>query len=147
MDKGREKIAGAALFACGLACAAGIAAGRGAGQELNGPVSRERILNVCPESRFERDAYAPAAGVLDRIRASASSIRVEAFFAAADPEQVRAVGRLMKVEDGVASFNFNTEFTALSGPADPIAVQRSLDGRDVRTVVVRAPKLVNVVPA
>jgi leucyl-tRNA synthetase len=30
--------------------------------------------------------------------------------------------------------------------ADP-AVQRSLDGRDVRTVVVRAPKLVNVVPA
>ena len=27
------------------------------------------------------------------------------------------------------------------------AVQRALDGRDVRTVVVRAPKLVNVVPA
>ena len=27
------------------------------------------------------------------------------------------------------------------------AVQRSLDGRAVRTVVVRAPKLVNVVPA
>jgi leucyl-tRNA synthetase len=27
------------------------------------------------------------------------------------------------------------------------AVQRSLDGRGVRTVVVRAPKLVNVVPA
>ena len=27
------------------------------------------------------------------------------------------------------------------------AVQRSLDGRDVRTVIVRAPKLVNVVPA
>jgi leucyl-tRNA synthetase len=30
--------------------------------------------------------------------------------------------------------------------ADP-PVQRSLDGRDIRTVVVRAPKLVNVVPA
>jgi leucyl-tRNA synthetase len=30
--------------------------------------------------------------------------------------------------------------------ADP-AVQRSLDGRDIRTVVIRAPKLVNVVPA
>ena len=28
-----------------------------------------------------------------------------------------------------------------------VAVQRSLEGRDVRTVVVRAPKLVNVVPA
>ena len=27
------------------------------------------------------------------------------------------------------------------------AVQKALDGRDVRTVVVRAPKLVNVVPA
>jgi leucyl-tRNA synthetase len=27
------------------------------------------------------------------------------------------------------------------------AVMRSLDGRDVRTVIVRAPKLVNVVPA
>jgi leucyl-tRNA synthetase len=26
-------------------------------------------------------------------------------------------------------------------------VQRALDGRDVRTVIVRAPKLVNVVPA
>ena len=26
------------------------------------------------------------------------------------------------------------------------AVQRALDGREVRTVVVRAPKLVNVVP-
>ena len=30
--------------------------------------------------------------------------------------------------------------------ADP-AVLRALDGRDVRTVIVRAPKLVNVVPA
>jgi leucyl-tRNA synthetase len=30
--------------------------------------------------------------------------------------------------------------------SDP-AVQRSLDGREIRTVVVRAPKLVNVVPA
>ncbi|NLF03920.1 MAG: class I tRNA ligase family protein, partial [Actinomycetales bacterium] len=30
--------------------------------------------------------------------------------------------------------------------ADP-AVQRNLDGRGVRTVIVRAPKLVNVVPA
>ena len=27
------------------------------------------------------------------------------------------------------------------------AVQRALDGRDVRTVIVRAPRLVNVVPA
>jgi leucyl-tRNA synthetase len=27
------------------------------------------------------------------------------------------------------------------------AVQRALDGREVRTVVVRAPRLVNVVPA
>ena len=27
------------------------------------------------------------------------------------------------------------------------AVQRSLDGREIRTVIVRAPKLVNVVPA
>jgi leucyl-tRNA synthetase len=27
------------------------------------------------------------------------------------------------------------------------AVQKALDGRDVRTVVVRAPRLVNVVPA
>jgi len=27
------------------------------------------------------------------------------------------------------------------------AVQRSLDGRDIRTVIVRAPKLVNVVPS
>jgi leucyl-tRNA synthetase len=27
------------------------------------------------------------------------------------------------------------------------AVQRALDGRELRTVVVRAPKLVNVVPA
>jgi leucyl-tRNA synthetase len=26
-------------------------------------------------------------------------------------------------------------------------VQRALDGRDIRTVVVRAPKLVNIVPA
>ena len=30
--------------------------------------------------------------------------------------------------------------------ADP-NVQRALDGRDVRTVIVRAPKLVNIVPA
>ena len=30
--------------------------------------------------------------------------------------------------------------------ADP-GVQRALDGRAVRTVIVRAPKLVNVVPA
>jgi len=27
------------------------------------------------------------------------------------------------------------------------AVQRALEGRDVRTVIVRAPRLVNVVPA
>jgi leucyl-tRNA synthetase len=27
------------------------------------------------------------------------------------------------------------------------AVQRALDGRDVKTVVIRAPKIVNVVPA
>ena len=33
--------------------------------------------------------------------------------------------------------------TALADPA----VLRALDGRDVRTVIVRAPKLVNVVPA
>ncbi|MDQ1621684.1 MAG: leucyl-tRNA synthetase, partial [Actinomycetota bacterium] len=26
-------------------------------------------------------------------------------------------------------------------------VQRALDGRDIRTVIVRAPKLVNIVPA
>jgi len=32
---------------------------------------------------------------------------------------------------------------ALASPA----LQRALDGRGVRTVVVRAPKLVNVVPA
>jgi len=28
-----------------------------------------------------------------------------------------------------------------------VGVQRALDGRDIRTVIVRAPKLVNVVPA
>jgi leucyl-tRNA synthetase len=32
---------------------------------------------------------------------------------------------------------------ALSGPA----VQKALDGRAIRTVIVRAPKLVNIVPA
>jgi leucyl-tRNA synthetase len=37
------------------------------------------------------------------------------------------------------------ELRALALASD--AVQRALDGREVRTVVVRAPRLVNVVPA
>jgi hypothetical protein len=143
MDKERRRIAAGApiAFVLGgaLMGASGAAIGlpvRPAGQELNGPVSREQVLNILPESRFERDAYAPASAVLDAIRAFSGSVRVEAFFAAADPEQAKAVGRLMKIEDGVASFGFMTEFTALAGLADPIAVQRSLDKLPVFLVFV-----------
>ncbi|MBN2206460.1 MAG: hypothetical protein JW742_03560 [Candidatus Aminicenantes bacterium] len=135
MDKENTGSAAGALIACllggALMSASGAAtglSGRGSpAQELAGPVSRDTILNVLPESRSERGAYLPAAGVLDRIRAFTSAIRVEAFFASGDAEQVKAAGRLMKIEDGVSSFNFTTEFTALSGPADPIAVQRGFD--------------------
>ena len=54
--------------------------------------------------------------------------------------QGKVRGRL-EVTPGIAE----DELRALA-LADP-AVQRALDGRDVRTVIVRAPKLVNVVPA
>lgn len=134
MDKRRTEIAAGALIACALGGAllgfpagANGPAGGGAGQELNGPLSREQVLSVLPEARSERDAYAPAAAVLDALRASPSSLRVEAYFVGGDPEQVKAVGRLMKIEDGIASFGFLTDFTAIAGPADPIAVQRALD--------------------
>ncbi|MCJ7589453.1 MAG: hypothetical protein MUQ00_16385, partial [Candidatus Aminicenantes bacterium] len=102
MFKGHERSAGAALFVFALFGAFEIAGGRGSGQELLGPLTKEQILNVLPECGFERNASGPAAAALDMIRSAGVAIRVEAYFASSDAEQVKWVGRLMKIEEAAA---------------------------------------------
>jgi leucyl-tRNA synthetase len=74
-------------------------------------------------------------------------------FPAADPallvvDQVTAVLQVSgKVRDRIEVPPSITEDELRARALASDAVQKALDGREVRTVVVRAPKLVNVVPA
>jgi len=52
------------------------------------------------------------------------------------PEQPSPIRALYKTEDELRELALASE-----------NVQRALDGRGIRTVIVRAPKLVNIVPA
>ncbi len=123
----RERSAGAALFACAVVYASGIAVGRGSGQELLGPLTKEQILNVLPECGFEKDSYAPSTAALDRIRAAGGSIRIEAYFAPSDLEQVKQIGRLMKVQEAASDANIAIDFIGLSRANDPRAAGKAIE--------------------
>lgn len=127
MSKGCDWTIGAALLACALACASGVAAGLPAGQELLGPLSREQILNILPECGFEKDSYSPATDALDRIRSAGVAIRIEAYFAPLDLDQVKQIGRLMKVQEAASDVNIVIDFVGLSRPNDPRAAGKAIE--------------------
>jgi len=127
LTTGRRRTLSAAAVACALFGAFGIAGGRGSGQELLGPLTKEQILNVLPECGFERNAYGPAAAALDMIRSAGVAIRVEAYFASSDAEQVKWVGRLMKIEEAAAGSNLAVDYSGLAGTGDSLAAAKSID--------------------
>jgi hypothetical protein len=127
MTAGRVPTAVAALVAAALLSIAGGVLGRGPGQELLGPLTKEQILNVLPECGFERNAYGPAAPALDKIRSAGVAIRVEAYFASADAEQVKWIGRLMKIQDAAAGSNLAVDYEGLAGTGDSLAASKSID--------------------
>jgi hypothetical protein len=69
----------------------------------------------------------PAAAALDEIRSADVAIRIEAYFASADAEQVKWIGRLMKVQEAAAGPNLAVDYTGLAGPGDSLAVAKSID--------------------
>ena len=113
--------------ACALFGASWIAGGRGSGQDLLGPLTKEQILNVLPECGFERNSYGPAAAALDKIRSAGVAIRIEAYFASSDAEQVKWIGRLMKIQEAADPQNLAVDYAGLAGTGDSLAAAKSLD--------------------
>jgi hypothetical protein len=136
MSRGRNLIASAALLVCIAAGASGLALGHGAGQELVGVLTRQQILTVIPECGFERDSYIPLTAALDLIRAVEGAIRIEAYFSPSDLDQVKMIGRLMKIQDAAAAANFEVEYFGLAGTGDALATQKSLDKLPAFIIVV-----------
>jgi len=127
LTTGRRRTLSAAAVAFALFGAFGLDGGRGSGQELLGPLTKEQILNVLPECGFERNSYGPAAAALDKIRSAGVAIRVEAYFASSDAGQVKWVGRLMKIEETAAGSNLAVEYSGLAGTGDSLAAAKSID--------------------
>ena len=61
------------------------------------------------------------------LRSAAVAIRVEAYFASSDAEQVKWVGRLMKIEEAAAGSNLAVDYSGLAGTGDSLTAAKSID--------------------
>lgn len=97
--------------------------------EMQGPLTKEEVLQNCPDWKIVAESYVPNAMAIENLRALRQEIRVEVYFGTWCSDSKTHVGEYFKIMELVGNPVFVTSFVGLA--RDKEARKPYIQGKDV----------------